>query len=67
MLSVDATLTPADLTTADDHALMEYLTGVNTDAKRMTTTHLRYPIRHAQLNAVLAELERRAYVRLLAG
>lgn len=65
MLNVDATLTPDDLTTAHDTELLEYLAGVNADAKRMDVNHLRYPIRHAQLNAAISELERRTCLRLL--
>jgi hypothetical protein len=66
-LDLAATLTPDDLTTAHDTELLEYLAGVNADAKRMATDHLRYPIRHMQLNAVLAEMERRTCLRLLSA
>lgn len=67
MLNVDTTLTPDDLTTAHDVDLLEYLAGVNADAKKMRTDHLRYGLRHAQLNAVISEMERRVCLRLLAS
>lgn len=67
MLDLAATLTPGDLTTAHDVELLEYLAGVNAEAKKMRTDHLRYGLRHAQLNAVLSEMERRVCLRLLAG
>lgn len=64
-LDIEVALRPHDLTTAHDTELLEYLAGVNADAKKMPTNHIRYPIRHAQLNAVVDELERRACLRLL--
>lgn len=67
MLNVDTTLTPDDLTTAHDVDLLEHLAGVNADAKKMRTDHLRYGLRHAQLNAVISEMERRVCLRLLAS
>lgn len=65
MLNIDATLAPDDLSTAHDTELLEYLAGVNADAKKMPTTHIRHPIRHGQINRVLDELERRVCLRLL--
>lgn len=65
MLNMDTPLTPDDLATAHDTELLEYLAGVNADAKKMPSDHLRYTIRHAQLNAAISELERRTCLRLL--
>lgn len=67
MLNLEATLTPEDLCTAHDTEIYEYIAGVNADAKKMPTSHLRYGLRHAQLNIAITELERRACVRLLAS
>lgn len=67
MLNLDAQLAPDDLTTAHDTDLLEYLAGVNADAKKMPTDHLRYAIRHAQLDAVLDEFERRTFLRVFAA
>jgi hypothetical protein len=64
-LDLAATLRPDDLATAHDVDLLEYLAGVNADAKKMPTDHLRYGLRHSQLNLAIDELERRACLRLL--
>jgi hypothetical protein len=64
-LDIEVALRPHDLTTAHDTELLEYLAGINADAKRMNVDHLRHPVRHAQINLVIDELERRACLRLM--
>lgn len=65
-LDLAMTLTPADLQSAFRDELHEYLVSLNETAKAMGDRHLAWPMRHAQINAVLSELERRDVLAILA-
>lgn len=66
-LDVNETLTPDDLSAATRSELLEYLANVNATAKRMDAKHLAHAMRHAQINAVVSEIERRELVRILTA
>lgn len=61
------TLTPEDLEAATRAELLEYISHINDAAKRMTRDHLAWPMRHAQLNAAISEVERRDAMRILTA
>ena len=60
-------LTPEDLQAATRSELLEYIGNINDAAKRMSSHHLAYPMRHAQLNAAISEVERRDAMRILTA